>query len=88
MQNAAVRVVTGAKKFDHITPVLRQLHWLPIRQRITFKLAMIVFKCLHGLAPSYLSNVCVPVVSVDSRWQLRSAVSGALVRRRTRTNIG
>ena len=75
------------RRHSHITPVLRQLHWLPIWQRITFKLAMIVFKCLHGLAPSYLSDVCVPVASVDSRWQLRSAVSGALVRRRTRTNI-
>ena len=32
VQNAAVRVVTGTKKFDHITPVLRDLHWLPVRQ--------------------------------------------------------
>jgi len=42
------------QKFDHITPVLRDLHWLPIRQR---KLAVIVFKCLRGLAPSYLSTI-------------------------------
>jgi len=75
VQNAAARrpIVTGTRKFDHITPVLHQLHWLPIRQRITFKLAMITFKCRHGLAPSYLADVCIPVSSVVGRWQLRSA---------------
>jgi len=88
VQNAALRVVTGTRKFDHISLVLRQLHWLPIRQRITFKLAMITFKCLHGLAPSYLADVCTPVSSVVGRWQLRSANSGALVVQRARTTIG
>jgi len=88
VQNVATRVVTGTRKFDHITPVLRQLHWLSVRQRITFKLAMITFKCLHGLAPSYLADVCIPVLSVVGRWQLRSANSGALIVRRTRTTIG
>jgi len=75
VQNVATRVVTGTRKFDHITPVLRQLHWLSVRQRITFKLAMITFKCLHGLAPSYLADVCIPVSSVVGRWQLRSTNS-------------
>jgi len=53
VQNAAARVVTGTRKFDHITPVLHQLHWLPVLQQITFKLAMITFKRLNGLVPSY-----------------------------------
>ena len=44
IQNAAARVATGARKFDHITPVLHELHWLPVRQRIRFKLAMTVYK--------------------------------------------
>ena len=88
VQNAAARVVTGTRKFDHITPVLRQLHWLLVRQRITFKLAMITFKCLCGLAPSYLADVCTPVSSVVGWWQLRSADSGTLVVPRTRTTIG
>jgi len=82
------RVVIGTRKFDHIIPVLRQLYWLPVRQRITFKLAMITFKCLHGLAPSYLADVFTPVSSVVVRWHLRSANSGALVVPRTRTTIG
>ena len=52
IQNAAARLVTGTRKFDHISPVLRDLHWLPIRKRITYKVAMLVYKCLHGLAPN------------------------------------
>jgi len=54
VQNAAARLVTGAPRRDHITPVLRQLHWLPVKQRIDFKLAVLVYKSLHGLAPPYL----------------------------------
>jgi len=60
-QNAAARVVTRSRKFDHVTPVLNELHWLPMVQRVQFKLALIVFKCLHGLAPSYLTDDCVLV---------------------------
>jgi len=87
-QNTAARVLTNTKKFDHITPVLHQLYWLPVRQRITFKLAMITYKWLHGLAPSYLADVCIPISSVVGRWQLRSADSGTLIVPRTRTTIG
>ena len=39
VQNAAARFITGARKYDHISPVLRDLHWLPLRQRIIFKIA-------------------------------------------------
>jgi len=83
--NAAAHVVTGTRKFDRVTLVLHQLHWLPVRQRITFKLVMITFKCLHGLPPSYLADVCTPVSSVVGRWQLQLANSGAHVVPRTRT---
>jgi len=61
IQNAATRVVTVARKFDHITPVLRELHCLPVRQSIRFKLAMMVYKCLRWLAPPYLADDCVLV---------------------------
>jgi len=39
VQNAAVKLVAGARKFDHVTPLLRERHWLPVQQRITFKTA-------------------------------------------------
>jgi len=51
VQNAATRLITGARRHDHISPALRQLQWLPVRQRVQFKLAVLVFKALHGLAP-------------------------------------
>jgi len=51
VQNAAARLITGARRRDHISPALRQLHWLPVGQRVQFKLAVLVFKALHGLAP-------------------------------------
>jgi len=52
VQNAAARLITNTRKFDHITPVLRDLHWLSVRQRIVFKTAMLVYKGLHSLAHS------------------------------------
>ena len=42
---------------DHITPVLRQLHWLPVSQRIAYKILLLTFKALHGLAPQYISKL-------------------------------
>ena len=57
-------------------------------QRVRFKLALIVFKCLHGLAPSYLTDDCVLVSSVAGRRPLRSADTRTLYVPRTRTAIG
>ena len=52
--------VSGAHRHDHITPVLVGLHWLPVRQRIIYKTAVLVWKCLHDAAPRYLADLCVP----------------------------
>ena len=57
MQNAAVRIVTHTRKCEHITPVLRKLDWLPIEERIVFKILLLTFKCLNGLAPPYLCDL-------------------------------
>ena len=57
VQNAAARVVTMSRKHDHITPILYNLHWLPIPQRIQYKLLLLVYKSLQGLAPAYLSEL-------------------------------
>jgi hypothetical protein len=46
VQNAAARLVTGLERREHLTPVLRTLHWLPVRQRIRFKLATLVYRSL------------------------------------------
>ena len=57
VQNAAARVVTVSPKFCHITPVLKNLHWLPIDLRIEFKILTITYKALHDLAPAYIKNL-------------------------------
>jgi len=58
VQNAAARLVTGARRSDHITSVLQSLHWLPVRQRIRYNIAMLVEKCLNGRAPRKLIDEC------------------------------
>ena len=59
-QNCAARVIKRAPKSSHISPVLRELHWLPIRYRIEYKTLLLTYKCLHGLAPPYLSDLLHP----------------------------
>ena len=60
IQNTAARVLTKTRKFDHITPVLASLHWLPVAFRIDFKITLFVFKSLHGFAPEYIFNLVSP----------------------------
>ncbi len=57
VQNNAARVIVNIWNSDHITPVIKNLHWLPIRERIQFKILTLVHKCLLGLAPPYLSEL-------------------------------
>ena len=74
IQNSAARLVTRTRKYEHITPVLRELHWLPIHSRIDFKILLFVFKILHAQAPTYLSDL----ISVKETGRvLRSNASGA-----------
>ena len=58
--NSAARVVTLVTRSDHITPVLMQLHWLPIRYRIQFKILLLVFKAINRWAPQYLVEMVKP----------------------------
>ena len=68
--NAAARVTCLIPKFAHITPVLRELHWLPVKFRVEFKIALLVFKTLNGLEPQYLSQLLV--VKPRTGYSLRS----------------
>ena len=56
-QNTAARIITRSKKFAHITPILRQLHWLPVSYRIEYKILLLTYKTLHGLAPHYVNSM-------------------------------
>ena len=70
VQNAAARLVVLSSKRDHITPILANLHWLPINYRIEFKIILLTFKALHGLAPLYLQDL---VSKKSSKKHLRSS---------------
>jgi hypothetical protein len=57
VQNCAARLITRTRKREHISPVLRELHWIPVQHRPSYKILMYVYKALHGLAPDYLSDL-------------------------------
>ncbi len=60
VQNAAAKFLKGQRKFDHVTPILKSLHWLPVHLRIELKILLYVFKSINNLAPSYLSDQLYP----------------------------
>ena len=57
IQNHAARLVMKKKKYDNVTPLLYELHWLPVKYRIQYKILLLVYKCLNNLAPSYLISL-------------------------------
>jgi hypothetical protein len=57
LQNGAARLIAKHRKFDHITSVMKELHWLPVSQRIINKILLITYKALNGLAPSYFKDM-------------------------------
>ena len=77
VQNAAARLLTSSRKYDHITPVLKELHWLPVRYRIQFKILLLTFKALNGMAPAYISDLIN--VRKHTRYSLRSYIGTILL---------
>uniref|UniRef100_A0A8C5AGF3 Reverse transcriptase domain-containing protein n=1 Tax=Gadus morhua TaxID=8049 RepID=A0A8C5AGF3_GADMO len=75
VHNAAARLLTRTRKFDHITPILASLHWLPITFRSDFKVLLLTYKALHGLSPLYLKDLIIPYSPSRS---LRSSGAGLL----------
>ncbi|KAI5615362.1 hypothetical protein C0J50_10871, partial [Silurus asotus] len=66
VQNAAARVLARSRKYDHITPVLIILHWLPIKSRIDYKILLLNYKTLNDLVPKYLNKLFLPISVRDS----------------------
>ena len=68
IQNSLARVITNTSKYQHITPILKKLHWLPIKQRIDYKLCLLTYKTLTNQQPTYLYNsLSFPSHSVSTR---------------------
>ena len=70
IQNAAARLAMNIGKYSHVTPALYDLHWLPVRARIHFKILVLTFKAIHRLAPPYISDLIS--VRPKSSYNLRS----------------
>ena len=84
VQNALARVVKGVKRRDHIKPVLKELHWLPVAQRLQYKVAVITHKVLSTRQPLYLADV---IKEHRPTRQLRSSTQNLLAVRSTNTRL-
>ena len=85
VQNTAARIVTGVSRRDHITPVLYQLHWLPIESRILYKILLITYKTMNNQSPSYMQELIEPYV--PTRSSLRSSNQCLLNLSHVETNV-
>jgi len=77
--NATVRLVFSARKFDHTTPLLCELHWLKVPERVRFRLCVLNYRCLTGTAPHYFAETICPVPNLGARQHLQSAESSTLL---------
>jgi len=87
VQNAAARLLTGAGRRDHILPVLRHLHWLPVQRCVDYKLACFVFSSLSGHAPPYIADN-IHLVCESHRRRLRSSTDRSCAVPRTHNTFG
>ena len=83
VQNAAARHICNIYRFDHITPALYELHWLPVKNRIDFKILLITYEALNGLAPTYITELIQ--VKPVSRYSLKTSHELLLQRASVRT---
>ena len=81
VMNSAARVFTNTQKYDSGLSRLMhdELHWLNVTDRVRFKLAVLMYRCLHGPAPSYLMDSCTLTAEVTGRQHLWSATQRKLV---------
>jgi len=75
VQNAAAWLTFRIRKSEHISPALISLHWLRVPERISFKLAVLTYRSIHGTSPSYLQSCFTRVSDITSRRRLRSSTS-------------
>ena len=84
IQNSAARLILSLSKFEHITPSLQQLYWLPIRYRIQFKIMTFLYKAVHNVAPEH---ICDLIELKQSKYSLRSFNGVNLSEQRSHPNI-
>ena len=84
IHNMACRVVCNLRKYDHVTASMNSLHWLRVRECITYKIAYLVHCCKMGTAPQYLIDL-LPMATHNH--SLRCSISGNLQSAKCRTSI-
>ena len=57
VQNFVCRIIANGKKFDHITPILRNIGWLPVKEHLLYRDLVMIYKCMNGFAPRYLCDL-------------------------------
>ena len=67
VQNFACRIVSGAKKYDHVPPLLKSLSWLPVKDQLYYRQAVMAFKCTTSQAPEYLTSQFITRAQVSER---------------------
>jgi len=77
--NSAAQFVYSARRSERMTPLLHELNWLWVLERIQFRLCVLTYRCLHGSAPSYLSETLHLTSDVESRRRLRSGSTSSLM---------
>ena len=85
VQNTAARIITRSSKHQSITSILKKLHWLPIKQRIQFKINTLTWKSLHGQAPGYIDELLIQYVPTRT---LRSSSQNILVTPKCNNSYG
>ena len=75
VQNAAARLLTNTPRYSNITPVMVDLHWLPVKFRIILKVILSTFKAVHGIAPSYITSL---LSLKQSKYNVRSVDNNVL----------
>ena len=88
VQNVAVRLDSGHRPRDHVTSSLRELHWLPIRYWIIFKLCLMMHHAHVGRSPRYIIDTLSPIANIPNRGWLRSSASNKYELPALRLKIG
>ena len=88
VRNAAARLICNLKPCEHVTASLKQLHWLSVKQRVQYKLCMIMYTIHFGLVPLYITELVITVAAQTSCPGLRSADTTNYVQPLRRTKFG
>jgi len=86
--HTAAQVVCDLKPYDHVTPTPKALRWLPVKQRIEFKLCLLVHLVINKREPVYVQNLLTTTASMFGRASNRSANHNDLVKQSTRLKLG